>query len=81
MDKLDTIFTRVRTLYEIDDELRRVEDDYLEEWLEEGLPDGDGLPEIMEYCCNYIRDYLYWIELGSRLIAERGIEDYYESMD
>lgn len=81
MDKLDIIFARVRTLYEIDNELRQVEDDYLEEWLEDGPPDGDWLPELMEYCCNSIWDYVCWVKLGSKLIAERGIEDYYESMD
>ena len=80
MNNIDIIFERAKVLYELDKELREAEDDFLETWLMEGLPDGYTLGELVDYCEDD-EAYDEFIELAFALIAERGIEDYYECMD
>lgn len=74
MDRFNIIFKRAETLCELDEELREVEDDYLETWLMEGLPDDCTFGELVDWCAD-ARAYNEFIELAFALIAERGIEE------
>lgn len=74
MNNINIVFERAMVLYELDKELREAEDDFLEEWLMEGLPDDCTLGELVDFCTN-VRAYNEFIELAFALIAERGIEE------
>lgn len=73
MDYIDMIFAKAKVLFELDKELREVEDEYLEDWLMEGLPDGCSLGELVDFCTE--SNYYEFIDLAFALIAERGIEE------
>lgn len=74
MNNINIIFERAKVLYELDKELREAEDDFLDTWLMEGLPDGCALGELVDFCAD-VRTYNNFIELAFALIAERGIEE------
>lgn len=80
MDKLNKIYKRAEVLYGLDKELSEVEDEFLDTWLMEGLPDDYTYEELIE-CCIDTKAYNEFIELAFTLIAERGIENYYENVD
>ena len=71
MDKLNKIDKRAIVLYGLDKELREVEDDFLDTWLVEGLPDDYTFEELVEWCID-TKAYNEFIELAFALIAERG---------
>ena len=73
MDYIDMVFAKAKVLIELDRELREAEDDYLETWLMEGVPDGSTLGDFVEFCTE--NTYYYFVDLACKLIAERGIEE------
>lgn len=77
-EELNTIVERTKTIMTLTNEIYEVEDDYLETWLEEGLPDGSTITEIVEFAEDE-NTYKEWVELAKKLLEARkndeGVED------
>lgn len=71
VEEIKNHMSELVTIEFCDNQLREVDDEYLEVWLEEGPPDGtDALDWLSEYHEN-LED---WVKLGLNLLEEREAE-------
>lgn len=67
---VNEIFRRTSLIVDLDNELREVEDEYLETWLMEGCPDGSTIGEIADYVAED-ETFEDWLQLGRELLTMR----------
>lgn len=71
----ENLFAQTLTLLELNNLICEEEDDYLETWLAEGIPDGSTIQEIIEMI--EVDPYLFqeWFNLATDLLTARNHEE------
>lgn len=71
----ENLFAQTLTLLELNNLICEEEDDYLETWLVEGIPDGSTIQEIIEMM--EVDPYLFqeWFNLATDLLTARNHEE------
>lgn len=72
----ENLFAQTITLLKLTNLIYEEEDDYLETWLAEGIPDGSTFQEIIEMM--EVDPYLFqeWFNLATDLLTARHNEDF-----
>ena len=69
------LFNKTITLLNLTNLIYEVEDDYLETWLAEGIPEGSSIQEVIEMM--EVDPYLFqeWFNLATDLLTQRNHEE------
>lgn len=70
LNTVNEIFRRTSLIVDLDNEIREVEDEYLETWLMDGCPDSSTIGEIADYVAED-ETFEDWLQLGRELLTMR----------
>lgn len=76
IDYTRTLLNRTLELTNLMNELYEEEDDYLETWLVEGIPDGSLIEEIVGILDENEQNFNYYYHLAIRLLKARHNEGF-----
>lgn len=71
----ENLFAQTITLLELNNLICEEEDDYLETWLAEGIPDGSTIQEIIEMMLVDPDQFQEWFNLATDLLTARNYEE------